>query len=697
MANADQNKKLKGKQTVKTHTIAFAMNDQNSEQFLKDVANLGKGKFYEASTAGDLQEVFEKIAQDVRSEPTSFSTPALAVNAFNKLESRNDVYFGMFLPTKTQRWDGNLKKYKLCLPGLNNKCPAKKDASGDDLPGDLAFDVGTVLDKNDKPIVKDDGTFADNAVSIWPTDPDAFDGREILKGGAGAQIDHHDQVTLYTDKKDSDGYNSTDLIRQSLDQTGFKINSANVLSSDLTEIRDEACSDLSKNDRDKQGGVCHQRMLWLLGKPDGGDQKKVSSDSRWSIGDILHSSPAVITYKGTKSAAGEESFVDKVIYGTNAGYIHMVDGKTGKEDWRYLPSDFWDLQRKMKINRQDPLHPYGMDGEPVVWICDKNDNGILQFTDRNLDGLDNGGGVGTKTCGNSTSDFVRVIMGTRRGGDDRGFIYALDLSTTINSEEDKVTPRFMWRIASGDSSGDFRRLGQTWSNPKIATIMVKPQGTAFEKEVIIFGGGYDPKLDDDKLFSTGDNGGNDYLGNAIYIVNPMNGQKILSISGKASGADIEVEEMNYSVPAEVATLDSDSDGIVDRLYFGDLGGQVWRVDLTAIPLKGNKSSSAVIGKLADLSTKTPGERRRFHSPPSVVQVKDTAFSETEEYDYVLIGSGSRPHPMLEVEKDRFMRCGIVLLEVRHFSFNVTEKIFVVVAMVIQMTQANRYLMLMQIL
>ena len=211
----------------------------------------------------------------------------------------------------------------------------------------------------------------------------------------------------------------------------------------------------------------------------------------------------------------------------------------------------------------------------------------------------------------------------------------------------------MWRIANGGSTSDFERLGQTWSNPKIATVLVKPQGFAFQKEVIIFGGGYDPKLDDDKLFSTADNDGNDYLGNAIYIVNPMTGKKILSISGKASGADIEVEDMNFSIPAEIATLDSDSDGVVDRLYFGDLGGQVWRVDLTAIPLKGNKSSSAVVGKLADISTATPGERRQFFSPPSVVQVKDTAFSETEEYDYVLIGSGSRPHPMLEVEKDRF--------------------------------------------
>ena len=47
--------------------------------------NLGGGGFYSADSAGDLQEVFKVILSEVRSAPTSFAAPSLAVNAFIKV------------------------------------------------------------------------------------------------------------------------------------------------------------------------------------------------------------------------------------------------------------------------------------------------------------------------------------------------------------------------------------------------------------------------------------------------------------------------------------------------------------------------------------------------------------------------------------------------------------------------------------
>ena len=89
------------------------------------------------------------------------------------------------------------------------------------------------------------------------------------------------------------------------------------------------------------------------------------------------------------------------------------------------------------------------------------------------------------------------------------------------------------------------------------------------------------------MYTTADNGGNDYLGNAIYIVDPMDGRKILSISVKGSGAVITVSQMNFSFPSDIVFNDSDYDGLTDRLYVGDLGGQMWRVDLAeAVPETG---------------------------------------------------------------------------------------------------------------
>ncbi|WP_350582738.1 hypothetical protein, partial [Pseudomonas sp. HY2-MNA-CIBAN-0224] len=71
-------------------------------------------------------------------------------------------------------------------------------------------------------------------------------------------------------------------------------------------------------------------------------------------------------------------------------------------------------------------------------------------------------------------------------------------------------------------------------------------------------------------------------GNAVYIADAKTGDVIWSISGRTSGASgkhIQVPEMKHSVVSKITTLDRDDDGMIDHLYFGDLGGQLFRVDL----------------------------------------------------------------------------------------------------------------------
>ena len=212
----------------------------------------------------------------------------------------------------------------------------------------------------------------------------------------------------------------------------------------------------------------------------------------------------------------------------------------------------------------------------------------------------------------------------------------------------------MWRIEGG--VGDFTRLGQTWSQPIITTIAINTGTTIENREVLIFGGGYDTALDNPATYSPSDNGGNDFMGNAIYIVDPEDGSLILSISGTGSGADIQVPDMHYSIPSAVRSLDSDGDGVYDRLYVGDTGGQVWRVDLAPLEINSGYSAAgtSVVGKLAEISVDSvPVKHRRFFEAPSVIQVRDTEFSDEANYDYVLIGTGYRPHPLNREVHDRF--------------------------------------------
>ena len=79
----DQIATLSGDQGVITYTIGFNF----SNDFLPDMAEAGGGEFFTADTGAELATVFQTIIADILSRSTSFATPSLSVNAFNKLNS----------------------------------------------------------------------------------------------------------------------------------------------------------------------------------------------------------------------------------------------------------------------------------------------------------------------------------------------------------------------------------------------------------------------------------------------------------------------------------------------------------------------------------------------------------------------------------------------------------------------------------
>ena len=601
MHEEDQSSSLENDQIVKTHTIGFALDDADATQFITDMANVGGGDVYAASSAGELVSVFQTILTDVKNDPTSFVSPALATNAFNRLLSRDEVYFGLFTPQLSEAWLGNVKKYNICI--------------------DEDCGPGTILDASGSEAVdSSDDKFKDTAQSIWSS---VVDGKATTQGGAGHEIVDFEDQTLYTDTDNSGIATGTQL----LSAAGFELDSSNWDSSDFSAMRTAVCPTPSTSG----GSDCETRMLWLLGKKNTSDpDNDISTDQRWSVNDVLHSSPAVITYGGsdTDGDGTVETFFDKILYGTNDGVLHMVNGTTGVEEWRYMPGDFWAQQQDMFSNGQGD-HIYGLDITPTIQAVDNNQDGNIETAD---------------------DDKVIAFIAARRGGNN---IYALDLTADITSTSDTFTPKFLWRIEGG--TGDFSRLGQTWSQPIVTKINIDSGGGTEPIDVLIFGGGYDSILDSSGVYAPSDNGGSDFLGNAIYIVDPEDGSLILSISGAGAGADIAVSDMNYSITASIRTLDSNLDGITDRLYAVDTGGQVWRVDLATLETAStNPESTSVVGKLAEIgSSSSDSTKRRFFDAPSIVQVTDTEFSNESNYDYVLVGTGYRPHPLDTGVEDRF--------------------------------------------
>ncbi len=595
LATVDQSATTDGDQLVQTSTIAYNLSSRLATQLLRDVANLGQGNFYSANNADQLINIFEQILVDVRSDSTSFVSPSLATNAFNRLLSRDEIYFGLFTPDRTRAWFGNVKKYNVCI-----------DSS-------RGCSLGEILDANrDSAIDTVDSRFRQDARSIWSATPD---GRSTTQGGSGAEITDYRAQMLYTDTNN----NGRAAANTPLSNSGFFLDGSNWSDSALSALRSAICPVPSF----MPGSPCEDRMLWLLGRKVITDaENDINADQRWSVNDVLHSSPVVITYGGTGT-----TFYDKLIYGTNDGSLHFVNADNGREEWRFLPSDFWGAQQTEYLNPEGD-HGYGMDTTPTLWVIDNNGNGIIE-------------------PGTPEGDSVRAFLATRRGGN---FMYALDLTEDVNSTTDPVVPNFLWRIAGG--GGDFPRLGQTWSQPQITTISTDGDPN---RPVLIFGGGWDPALDSTATFTVADNGGNAFLGNAIYIVDPIDGDLLLDISG-SPGSDIVVPDMVYSIPSRIRLVDSNGNGDTDRLYVGDSGGQIFRVDLDPAIDPGSISpeQDTVVGRLANVSAATPvSERRRFFEPPSVVQVRDEIYSDTAEYDYVLIGSGYRAHPLNFDTEDRF--------------------------------------------
>ena len=323
--------------------------------------------------------------------------------------------------------------------------------------------------------------------------------------------------------------------------------------------------------------------------------------ARHHMGDIVHSKPVVVSYAGER----------RVFVGTNEGYLHSFDTKTGEEKFAFMPEVLMkniDIQYR---NDASDKHVSGVDGEITVWVQDKNQNAQVDKGEK-----------------------VYLFFGLRRGGK---AYYALDVS------DPNKDPTLLWRI--DPSQSDFSELGQTWSKPVLTHLRYGKKKDL--RPVLIFGGGYNTRIDeqDTKLRVAASTAN---AGTSVYIVNAKTG----ALVWRADNINIK-QDMEYSVPSTIRALDMDRNGSVDRLYYGDMGGNIWRVDLNAgdfIP-KGDLHdvSKATLHKLAELGANTGSDLRKFFYEP------DVAFFRYHGTFYLTlaIGSGYRSHPLNENIVDRF--------------------------------------------
>jgi type IV pilus assembly protein PilY1 len=349
----------------------------------------------------------------------------------------------------------------------------------------------------------------------------------------------------------------------------------------------------------------------------------------------------------TEASTTESSSI--VYYGDNGGVFHAVNGNQvnpagsslpppGGELWGFIPSEMFE-----KLNRQRTNSPQlDLSSTP---------SGILPPPARKDYFVDGPVGVFQQIGPTGVTEAAVIFLTMRRGG---RLIYALDVT-------DPSAPKLLWKADNNfrwkynKSTGSFDRtvsgmseLGQTWSEPKVAYV------AGHSGPVLIFGAGYSFEEDEEPPLEA------DSMGRGIFILDAATGEVVWkatyggsdACTGNATQASCTVTNMKYSIPADIALVnrDLDRDGLIDRLYAADTGGNIWRVDLE--PAAGKTPDKWRVHRLAALGCREgacdipPGNRaqRKFFYPPEVI-------STTQGYDLVIAGTGDREHPLYKDPDD----------------------------------------------
>ena len=557
--NEDIDPVAPGVQTVTTHTIGFAID----LPILEEAALRGGGNYFRADDVTSLAQALLEIVNDIQDRNLSFAAPAVAVNAFNRTQNLNDLYLTTFKASENVRWPGNLKKYRIA--------------------------DGQIVDRNDVPAVDPNtGTFYDSAASFWTA---GIDGNDITIGGAVENLPDPASRRVFTNNT-----TNTDLTAAANTLSPTNVSSFTLADFGLTGATGEP--------------TLEELIRWVRGEDVRDEDLDPATTRIRQMGDPLHSQPAAVVYGGTPENP------DVVVYtATNQGSVHAIRADTGQELWSFIPKEHLQNLPMYYLNAEAPFKFYGVDGDIVPVVADRDDDGIIEPAD---------------------GDFVYIIFGMRRGGNT---YYALDVT-------DKNNPVMKWRISTPG-------FGQTWSRPTVARVDMVDPGLNNDKAVVIFGGGYDTVHDNISHPSTADT-----EGAGIYMLDLQSGD-VLWRAGRDASANLQLPGLTRSIATQIRVIDLSGDGFADRLYASDMGGQILRFDIFNGKSPDGTGTNALVtgGVIAQLGaeglTGTPdvADTRRFYAAPDVSIFDD--FLQNRKFAAISLGSGYRAHPLDDSNTDRF--------------------------------------------
>lgn len=609
LATHDQSS-LVGANYIRTHAIGFGMVDDNADpdkgsvqfgpdsapvKYLQGLASYGEGQFHTTTKIEGLVGAFKSIINEALSVDTTAVSGQVFTSASNSLDQRREVFYSLYKSGIKDYWDGNLKGFKM------HYLPVTVDGVDIEIPVLFSwYDNGSTkaLDSMGKFRAVD---------SAWSKD--MGDGGNVGIGGTLSQLPNED-----------------DLPNRPLFTVVGKQNIAIKSGADLPiKLFDLADNSSTSDVLEKKKNALLDFMRGYTYEP---DQGKSTSASVKKLGDSIASGVSLVSY-GCDTGNGllDCKFDDLNTVGflaSNDGVFRAYDLVTGKLIKEYMPKEMLPIIQKLQnritlderyvdskgnlINKTS-VKTYGLDGNVVIYHEDKP----VKNTQGNIVSLKDG------IINNNETAYAYVAAG--RGGP---YIYAFDIS-------DRKDIKFKWFKTDQDLKVPL--LGATWSEPVVGKVNI--DGTIVP--VIIFGAGYDEQQDDAKRGLVADS-----KGNGIYMLNADTGEIIWSAQSQ------------YSVPGgvSVVTEEQQDNELITDIFFGDMGGQLWRFHVNNG--KGQDKLMSAVGSnngvVATISGDGINNHRRFYQKPFIHDLTEQG---KKGILSVNIGSGYKAHPLVTKNEDRF--------------------------------------------
>ncbi len=604
------------------------------------VGGYGNGGFYSAQSTDDVVQSVVKFLDDVKPEFESIATgsPTLPQDALNPLRIQPYGYYGSFTPKpqeSTQLWVGNMNKYHIFNGELYNASKTIR-------------------------LIKADGSLDAAAKGLW-TD-EGMKGQLPLGLSTNAANEKIANRTLYTNRE---------ITGTAAPYAASEIGSLKKVN--VETLFGTGSTALFVNDPDKN------YWLNLLGYNVAATETVTLADlitkpELRQVGSVMHSTPILLTQSGkisyTSGTIDTTDRDDYLLFGSTQGLLHVVragknatDADRGKEVFAFAPNEMMQNQKNAFLSETSSTLGknnlfYGIDAPWTAYTQ------YVAKADGTLTVKDSG-----RVAQNASGDDIAikglqwVYGGLRMGGKS---YYALNLSDLDNPELkfhiDPASSKIYKSSSTTTGVTALSYMGQSWSKPTIA--YVKFGGV--KKLVMFVGGGYDATGETTACNATGETAAKNIgyecakynqsngKGAGVYMFDANNGDLLWWASANATaagGAEAFTDasaatiNMKYSVVSQINAIDRDSDGLVDNLYFGDLGGQGFRVDLNNAATGADASAKKAnfvkrVVRLFDEHA-TGGASPRFYEMPSV-SIHD---SDDGYVAAVAFSSGNRSSPL----------------------------------------------------